>query len=55
MDRNIEFQQPIDRQPFGVVLIRARSNRMLHLRPLVPAILTALEGLQPGELQRVGV
>ena len=54
MDRNLELQQPLARQPFGVVLVRAASNRMLHLRPLVPAILEALEGLRPGELRRVG-
>jgi uncharacterized protein DUF5615 len=54
MDRNIEFQQRLPRQPYGVVLVRATSNRMLHLRPLVPAILAALERLKPGELQRVG-
>ena len=55
MDRNIEFQQRFARQPFGVVLVRAASSRVLHLKPLVPAILTALDGLRPGELRRVGV
>jgi hypothetical protein len=53
MDRNIEFQQPLARQQFGVVLIRAPSNRMVHLGPLVPAILAALEDVRPGELKRV--
>jgi predicted nuclease of predicted toxin-antitoxin system len=28
MDRNLEFQQPLARQPFGVVVVRAVSNRM---------------------------
>ena len=54
MDRNIEFQQHLTRQPYGVVLVRAPSNRMRHLRPLVPAILAALERVKPGELRRVG-
>jgi hypothetical protein len=54
MDRNIEFQQVLARQSFGAVLIRARSNRMIHLQPLVPALLGALEGLKPGEIKRVG-
>jgi uncharacterized membrane protein (UPF0136 family) len=54
MDRNLEFQHPLKQQPFGVVLIRAASNRMMHLRPLVPAILAALDGLGSGELRRVG-
>jgi predicted nuclease of predicted toxin-antitoxin system len=54
MDRNLEFQQPLARQPFGVVLVKAASNRMVHLRPVVPAILAALHSLRPGELRRVG-
>ena len=54
MDTNLEFQQPLSKQPFGVVLIRAASNRMLHLNPLLPAILKALDGLKPGEIRRVG-
>jgi predicted nuclease of predicted toxin-antitoxin system len=53
MDRNLEFQQSLARQPFGVVLATAASNRMLHLRPIVPAILAALHSLRPGELRRV--
>ena len=55
MDTKLEFQQPIARQPFGVLLVRAPSNRMLHLRPLLPAILASLHDIQPGELRRVGV
>ena len=54
MDRNLEYQQPISQQPFGVVVVFAVSNRMQHLAPLTPAILTALDGLEPGELRRVG-
>ena len=54
MDRTLEFQQPLAKQPFGVVLIRAASNRMDHLRPLIPQILDALNGIRPGEIRRVG-
>jgi len=54
MDTNLEFQQPLAKQPFGVVLIRAASNRMVHLSPIVPAMLKALDGLQPGDIRRVG-
>ncbi len=43
MDRSIEFQQRISTLPFGIVLIRASSNRMPDLRPLVPSILSALD------------
>ena len=54
MDRGIEHQQNVALLPFGVVLVRAASNRMAHLEPLVPAILAALAVLQPGQLLRVG-
>lgn len=53
MDRNLEFQQPLARQPFGIVLIRASSNRMAHLEPLLPLILEALDGLNAGDVRHV--
>jgi len=54
MDKNLEFQHPLVEQPFGVVVVRAPSNRMRHLLPLVPEILTALDGLGPGEVRTAG-
>ena len=54
MDQNLEFQQQIDRQSFGVVLLVAKSNRMIDLRPLVPELLRTLDKLQPAELRKVG-
>ena len=54
MDRGLEFQQPISVFPFGVVIVRAASNRMQHLRPLVPALLAAISATAPGQIQRVG-
>ena len=54
MDRSIEFQQRISTLPFGIVLVRARSNRMQDLRPLVPSILAAVDAVKPGLVQRVG-
>jgi hypothetical protein len=54
MDRGIEHQQNLAALSFGVLLIRAASNRMEHIEPLVPAIQDALAVLQPGELVQVG-
>jgi len=42
MDRAIEFQQDTSALPFGIVLVRAASTRMVHLRPLVPAMPEAI-------------
>lgn len=54
MDRGIEFQQPLSTLPFGVLLLRAPSTRMVHLEPLVPSILEALRVLRSGQLLRLG-
>jgi predicted nuclease of predicted toxin-antitoxin system len=54
MDRGIEFQHRVTALPFGIVVVRARSNRMRELRPLVPAIMAAIDAVRPGLVQRVG-
>ena len=54
MDRGIEHQQNIVALTFAVLLIRAPSNRMRHLVPLIPQILVSLAELRPGQLGRVG-
>jgi hypothetical protein len=54
MDRRMPSQQNLADHPFGVVLVKARSNRMVHLRPLVSEILVALDGISHGELRQVG-
>jgi hypothetical protein len=53
MDRNLQHQQNLSGLAFGIVLVRASSNRLVHLRPVVPAILDALRLLRPGELRAV--
>jgi hypothetical protein len=54
MDRGIEFQQQVSMLPFGIVVVRARSNRLQHLSPLVPAIVAAIAATRPGRIQQVG-
>ena len=54
MDRKLEREQNLAVLPFGVVLIVARSNRVQDLLPLVPAVLAALDRIQPGQLEQVG-
>jgi Domain of unknown function (DUF5615) len=54
MDRGIEFQQNLTTVAVSVLLVRASSNRMTHLQPLVPAILDALAALKAGQLRRIG-
>ena len=54
MDRGIEFQHRVAALPFGIVVVRARSNRMQDLKPLVPAIMAAVDASTPGFVQRIG-
>jgi hypothetical protein len=54
MDRNLEFQQNVAGFEVTILVLLAPSNRIVHLRPLVPAILTTLNTVRPGELRRVG-
>lgn len=53
LDRNLEFQQNIKVLPFGIVVVRAHSNRMVHLTPLVTGILDAASRVAAGGIERV--
>ena len=52
-DQNLEFQQNLSALPIAVLVVVAKSNRMKDIEPLVPAILKALNHLQPKSLRRV--
>jgi hypothetical protein len=54
-DQNLEFQQNISTRRLGVVVLRAVSNALEDLLLLVPAALTAIEAVQPGQVVRVEV
>lgn len=53
-DQNIEFQQNLSALPVAVIVLVAASNRLESLKPLVPAVLDALNALVPRTLLRVG-
>jgi hypothetical protein len=54
IDVNLPYQQVLERFAIGVVLLKAPSNRLAALEPLVPEILDRLDGIEPGQLRRVG-
>ena len=54
MDKNLQFQQNLAAHAIGVVLLRARSNRLVDLRPLVSQILDAVARSEPGKIRVVG-
>jgi hypothetical protein len=55
VDRNLAFQQDIPGSGIAVVVLRARSNRLADLLPLVPALRVAVAQAQPGQVAHVGV
>jgi len=54
MDRNMERQHELARLSFGVVLLKAKSNRIVDLQPLVEEVLIAISGAKPGDVRQVG-
>ena len=54
LDRNLEFQQNIKVLPYGIAVVRSRSNRMIDLAPHISAILLAASQVGPGRAVTVG-
>jgi hypothetical protein len=53
VDKNLSAQQKTSVLPFGVVVLRAPTNQLSDLRPLVPQIIGALTALRPGQVVTV--
>ncbi len=54
VDKSLPKQQNLSTRSFGVVVLRAKSNRLEDLVPLAPELLEALGKLRPGEVIEVG-
>ena len=54
MDKSIRFQQRLVGRSFAVVILRARSNAIKDLLPLVPELLQKLPTLKPGDVCEIG-
>lgn len=49
VDRNLSFQQHLPRYNIAIIVLRARSNRLHDLRPLVPKLLDMLPMARRGK------
>ncbi len=47
-DRNLSFQQSLTSFRIAVVILHAKTNRLVDLQRLVPPLLSALESVKPG-------
>ena len=52
-DRGMEYQQNLAILPVSIVVVVARSNRLEDLAPLVPAILSVRDELEPRSFRKV--
>ena len=53
LDKSLPFQQRLSGRSFAVIVLRARSNRIADLLPLIPGVLDALKDIRPGECREV--
>ena len=54
LDKNLPYQQNLDTKRIAVLIVRARSNRIQDLLPVISECLAALERIQPRQVVRVG-
>ena len=54
VDRNLAFQQNLGALTIAVIVLRAKSNRLNDLKPLVPRLLAAIATAKPNRIMFVG-
>lgn len=54
VDKNLVHQQPLSGRRLSVIVLRARSNKIEDLAPLLDQILSALHNIRPGQVLTVG-
>jgi hypothetical protein len=55
VDKSLRYLQNLSARPFRIVLLRAHSNAIEHLVPLIPALDAVLTEMKPSELRVVGL
>ena len=55
VDRNLSFQQKLPALGIAVIVLRANSNRLADLMPLVPALHESILAAERGKTTLVGV
>jgi hypothetical protein len=50
VDRNLAFQQNVETLAIAVIVLRAPTNRLADLKPLVPKLLVSIASAKPGRV-----
>jgi len=54
MDRGLEYEQNLSGRRIAVITLRAKSNRLADLAPLVDECLGKMRSIGPGQIVRIG-
>ena len=55
VDQNLPFQQNLRGLPVAVIVLRARTNQLGDLLPLIPNLLNAIESAKQGSVTNVSM
>ena len=50
VDKNLPYQQNLTGLEIGILILSAKRNSYVRLKPLMPEALSALETIKPGEI-----
>jgi hypothetical protein len=50
-DQSLQYQQNLSESKLRIIVFAAASNRLEHIRPLLPRAIEALQEMAPGELR----
>jgi hypothetical protein len=53
VDKNLVQQQKIDKLRLAIITLRAPSNKLEDLKPLVPALIAVLSSAKPGHVYTI--
>ena len=53
VDKSLPKQQRIDNRPLAVVVLRAKTSRLVDLLPLAPKLRAVLENARPGQVYEI--
>jgi predicted nuclease of predicted toxin-antitoxin system len=54
MDRGLEYEQNLAGRRIAIITVRAKSNRLADLVPLVGECLVLMRSIKPGHIVRIG-
>ncbi len=54
VDSNLAYQQNVRNLAFAIVVLRAPSNKIEDIRPLLPRLISTLAVIRPGQLVVLG-